>query len=224
MNSYRVPLIAIAVMVWCAPAFSFDVVLVVTPHAEGNEIVVTIEDPTPPASGNWVGYAVARHDHGICEDPVFLTEVLAFDEPVSVTDPSLPIDFAYSYVAALVDSDGVPGWFAGWNAIETLGGLDHPIARGRVQSGGVFGGGTLVACPDMCWELPYLTGFGIGISGAPDNVAGAIDTDQVFDIYGSIDYWWEGPWFTSITEGVPTECGAVSTRQEAWSTVKSRFR
>jgi hypothetical protein len=223
MKTHRVLLTVIATAVWCVRALSFDVVLAVSPQGDSNEITVTIVDPTPPGADNWVGYAVVRHVHGICEDPVFLTDVVAFDTPVSVTDSSLPTDLAYSYVAALVDADGVPGWFAGWDAIETLGGLDHPIARGRVQSGGVFGGGALVACPDMCWELPYLTGFGIGVSGAPENVSGAIDTDQVFDIYGSVDYGWEGPWFTAITEGVPTECGAVSARQETWSTVKGRF-
>ncbi len=224
MMVIRIALCAVGIMVWGSAALSFEIDFEVLPQGGANEVSVIIEDSTPPPSGNWTGYAVVRYLHGACEDPVFLTEVLPFSEPVQLIDSLLPEYYAYSYVVALIDDAGFPGSFADWEGIDTLGGLDHPILRGRLESGGVFGGGVLVACPDMCWELPFFTGLGVGVMSAPDEVSDAIDSGQVFDIYGDIAYFFEGPFIPVITEGVPTECGVVSSSTESWSALKRRFR
>lgn len=205
-------------------ALAFDARLDVAPAGGGHEITVVVEDTTPPGWGDLVGYAVVRWVHGVCEDPVFLTDVLAFTDPIdTVIDPTPPDDLAYSYVVALVESDGTPSWYAGWQAIATLGGLEHPVVRGHLQSGGVFGGGYLVACPDMCWELPFLAGSHIGISATPEHVADAIDTGQVFDIHGEVGYGWEGPYIQEVTAGIPTDCDQVATVPQSWSALKRRF-
>jgi hypothetical protein len=150
--------------------------------------------------------------------------VTDFSEGLEVTDFSPPEDSAYTYIASLVNEAGEPVDMAGWQSIRTLGGLEHPIIRGDLRSGSVFRDGRVYRCTDSCMSHPYL--YGPGLSGpAPDAFVEARDTGQVFDIYGEIGYYFEGPFFTLVSEALPTTCDApLSSQVLTWSTLKSLYR
>jgi len=206
------------------PAAAFEAWIEVVEQSGANEITVTVSDPSPPPQPELVGYRVVRYVHGVCEDPVQLTATLPFDTPTSVVDQDPPMELACTYAVTGVTADGAAWSFPTWNGIATLGGPDRPVLRGWLVSGGVFGGGMMFACPDMCWELPLLTGFPVGVQAAPAELLESVDTGQIFDVYGEIDYAFEGPFFTSITAVTATDCDAVATAPVTWSALRQRFR
>jgi hypothetical protein len=208
-------------------AYPFEARIEVSSENGINEIAVIIMDPTPPPPvwGDFIGYAVVRYKHSDCMEPVIISEVTEYTEPLSVTDDSPPSDSSYTYIVSLIKTDGTPGYSAGWLSIETLGGLEHPLFRADLRSGGVFGGGLFHLCPDLCWGHPYL-GTLVGLSGsAPAELIEARDTGQVFDIYGTIEYFFEGPYLTWVSEAIEATCdGSVATESMDWDTLKALYR
>jgi hypothetical protein len=204
----------------------FDARIEVSPQNGFNEISVIIVDPSPPYPdhGPYLGYAVVRYRHFDCSDPIFVSGVTDFSEATEVTDSSPPEDCAYTYIVSAIDEAGEPVKMAGWRSIRTLGGLDHPIIRGDLRSFGMWGVGLVYGCTDICRSHPYLGGA--GVSGPrPDALVEARDTGQVFDIYGEIDYGFEGPFFNLVSEALPTTCDAqVATQGLTWSSLKSLYR
>ena len=225
MLAFRITLFSMIIFLCAGTVHPFETRIEVTPQGDSNEISVIIMDPTPHPWDILVGYAVIRINHGECGDPVFLSEVMGFSDPITVTDMEIPSYYAYSYIAALIDTDGLARYSSGWGSIETLGGLEYPIVRGDIRSGGVFGGGLIYLCPNMCWGQFHLGTF-IGVSGpVPDGYWEARDTGQVFDIYGTIEYNFEGPYMTLVSEIDPTTCDEeVPVRSTTWSTFKAWFR
>jgi len=168
--------------------------------------------------------AVVRYRHFDCSDPIFVSGVTDFSEALEVTDFSPPGDCAYTYIVSAVNEAGEPVEKAGWLSIKTLGGLEHPILRGELRNSGVFGGGRVDRCTDNCRSHPYL--FGAGVSGpAPVAFVEAMNTGQVFDIYGEIAYYFEGPYFTLVSEARPITCdGQVASQGLTWSSLKALYR
>ena len=223
----RVWLFLAVLVLFADVAYSFEARIEVSSENGTNEISVTILDPTPPPPvwGDFIGYAVVSYKHSDCSDPVFVSAVTEFTEAITVTDNSPPTDSSYTYIVSLVDLEGIPSNSAGWLSIETLGGLEHPLFRGDLRSGGVFGGGLIHLCPEICLGHPYL-GPLVGLSGsAPVEFVEAQDTGQVFDIYGTIEYYFEGPFLTLVSEAVETTCEpSVASQAIGWAGLKARYR
>lgn len=227
MLATRISMFLLIFVLFSNQAHPFEARLEVSPQGGANQISVIIMDPSspPPAWGDFIGYAVVCYKHFDCSGPIFVSEITEFTEPITITDFSPPAHSAYTYIVLLINEEGITGHSAGWMSVVTLGGLEHPLLRGDLRSGGVFGGGLVYLCPDSCWLHPLMLGV-VGLSGqSPAELIEARDTGQVFDIFGTIAYSWEGPYLTLVSEAIPTTCDAqVATQVIDWTRIKAFYR
>ena len=216
-------LVLVIVALWASPASAvFRAQIEVTPQDGFNEILVTILDSTPPA-GPYVGYAVVCYLHSECTDPVFVSDVTDFSEPLEFTDNSPPEHSAYTYVVSWINEAGEPAIHSGEGSQATLGGLEHPIIRGDLRDPSLWSG-SVFPCTDSCIRIPYTWGVGV-LSSAPDAFLEAKNSGQVFDVFGEIVYTFEGAVFALVSKAVPTTCDApLSSQVVTWSTLKSLYR
>jgi len=187
----------------------------VTAVCEGDAVRVNVLIPTDdlPPEG-WVGYILVRNSYGLCTDEVVLTpEPVSFGEDLELLDTPDIVELTYSYVAYGLDEEGqrhVIGMFLEyeWAAVNCAGG---PVNRGRLEDWGwtLY----LDVCEGMCWAGGFLENYPAWL----DDYAG---TDTVFDIYGTLEYNFEGP-YVLVTDALISECDAVSVQSVSWSAVKA---
>jgi hypothetical protein len=195
-----------------AQAHSAEVITTCVAEGVAVEVELTLSDEPFGAA---VGYIVRRHTHGVCEPPVTLTDApIAFDVDASLMDTAADPDRLYSYAMVPVDADGerVPGLFWTFPAAANCAG--GPVMRGTVTD--LIWPLAIDGCPDQCWPLGFLEGEAV------QELQQFVGTDQVVEIHGTLEFYFEGP-FVLVSGWGLSDCDPVAARRTDWSSLKALY-
>jgi len=224
MMSFGMTLGVIIALLTCSMAQGFEAHLIAECTGSTVYVAVDVLDATPPGGNAFAGYVVVRDVLGRCEDSVVLTDTtIPFDEDVTLNDgPSFPGHANRYAVRAMTEDGELWGMSFGMWSHDVVSCESAPVYRGTIVPG-MFGWGVGVEpCTEACWLPEWYWPIQIGVYSAPDWLLEYMGTGVVFDLYGEIGEYVEGP-FVAIEDAVETNCDAVGTEARSWSDIKVRY-